>query len=251
MPHEPETTTSTERSDASSRILIAVCTLNEAANVSRLVSQLRNAIPSANIVVLDDDSPDGTAKLVSQLASEDSAIDLIVRKDQRGLGSAIRNVMQVAVDDGYEYFINLDGDLSHDPLQLPALLERMLQTPELDVVIGSRYVAGGSIVGWPLHRKLMSRLVNRFATVCLGLPVKDCSGSMRCYRVAALVKLGLENLHQDGYAVLEEVLMKLHRQGAQMDEVPITFTDRTEGKSKLTLREAVRSTFQILTMAKR
>lgn len=215
-----------------------------------MLTGLRQAIPMADILVVDDQSNDGTGELVLGFANEDPAIRLVVREHERGLGSAIRKAMQVAVDEGYDYFMNLDGDLSHDPAQLPSLLEMAQSDPKIDVVIGSRYVTGGAIVGWPVHRKLMSRLVNRFATVCLGLPVKDCSGSMRCYRVGALVELNLETIKSQGYAVLEELLVKLHRQGAKMAEVPITFTDRQRGKSKLTLTEALRSTAQIISMAR-
>jgi len=129
------------------------------------------------------------------------------------------------------------------------LRERTQQDPSIDVVVGSRYAPGGSIVGWPMRRKIMSRMVNRFATLCLRLPVKDCSGSMRCYRVEALAKLGLENLRVNGYAVLEEVLMRLHQRGEGMAEVPITFTERERGQSKLSLREAVRSMLQIISLA--
>ena len=118
-----------------------------------------------------------------------------------------------------------------------------------DVVIGSRYVTGGAIEGWPLQRRIMSRLLNRFATLCLRLPVKDCSGSMRCYRVATLKKLDRDRLRSTGYALLEELLVHLHRQSASMMEVPITFTDRTAGESKLTFAEAARSVWQILRLS--
>jgi dolichol-phosphate mannosyltransferase len=157
--------------------------------------------------------------------------------------------MTYAIEQGYDYFLNLDGDLSHDPDKLPALLERALDSESVDVVIGSRYVQGGSIVGWPIHRKWMSRLVNRFATLCLRLPVHDCSGSMRCYRVDALSRIGMSNVRAGGYAVLEELLVILHRQGSRMVEIPITFTDRRQGESKLTFREATVSTLQMLALA--
>jgi dolichol-phosphate mannosyltransferase len=234
---------------ASTSVMIAVCTLNEADNIVPLVTQLRAAVPAAKILVVDDNSPDGTAESVSGLMNQDPLLQIVVRRNERGLGSAIRHAMQSAVEEQFTFFVNLDADFSHDPAQIPQLIERATESPEIDVVIGSRYVAGGKIVGWPLHRKFMSGMVNRFATLCLRLPVKDCSGSMRCYRVAALERIGMSNVRIDGYAVLEELLVILRRGGSKFAEVPITFTDRQVGESKLTLREAVRSMSQIIALA--
>lgn len=234
---------------ASTSVMIAVCTLNEAENIVPLVKQLRAAVPAAKILVIDDNSPDGTSELVSDLTKQDPLLQIVVRRNERGLGSAIRHAMQAAVVEQFTLFVNLDADFSHDPAQIPQLIEQATKSPEIDVVIGSRYVAGGKIVGWPLHRKFMSGMVNRFATLCLRLPVKDCSGSMRCYRVSALARIGMSNVRIDGYAVLEELLVILRRSGSKFAEVPITFTDRQVGESKLTLREAVRSMSQIIALA--
>lgn len=241
------------RSDVSSspaRILVGVCTLNEADNIGPLLLALRKAMPTADLVVIDDNSSDETGRRVRSVAANDPAIELVVRQE-RGLGGAIRHAMQLAVEGGYDWFINLDGDFSHDPNQVPKLYRRALDAPPVDVVIGSRYIDGGSIVGWPIHRTLMSRTVNRFATMCLRLPVSDCSGSMRCYRVSSLRRIDVGTLRSNGYAVLEEILVRLDRNQAAMAEVPITFTDRTRGQSKLTLVEAMRSTCQMLAMAVR
>lgn len=240
----------TETSDSELRILVGVCTLNEADNIKLLIERMRAAIPAADILVVDDDSPDGTAKIVSTIAAADPKVRVIVR-NQRGLGGAIREAIRVAVEGHYTFFLNLDGDLSHDPDQLPSLLDRARRMPRVDVVIGSRYVAGGSIMGWPFRRKLMSRLVNRFATTCLRLPVKDCSGSMRCYRVESLERIGTSTLQSEGYSVLEEILIQLHRRNASMAEVPITFHERQNGRSKLTAREAIRSMLQITALVLR
>ena len=231
------------------RALVAVCTLNEADNIVELVERIRRFLPAADVLVIDDNSADGTAPLVAEIGQRDPAVKVVIRRDQKGLGSAIRHGMEYAIEHDYAFFLNLDGDLSHDPEQLPALLERAIASEQVDVVIGSRYVEGGAIVGWPFHRKIMSRLVNGFATTCLRLPVNDCSGSMRCYRVAALRRVGMSNVRVNGYAVLEEILVSLDRHGSQMVEVPITFTDRQRGKSKLTLREALRSSSQMVRMA--
>ena len=215
--------------------MIAVCTYNEAENIQLMVSGLRHALPDADVIVVDDNSPDGTAQLVKEMAQFDSLVHVLVRENERGLGSAIRFAMQYSIDHDYDYFMNLDGDLSHNPDQMKWLFSKSLEDRGLAVVVGSRYVSGGKIIGWPLRRKLMSQMVNGFATTCLRLPVRDCSGSMRCYRVNALASLGLENLRVNGYAVLEEVLLRLHQRGEPMAEVPITFTERERGYSKLTI----------------
>ena len=229
--------------------MIAVCTYNEAENIQLTVSGLRHALPDADVIVVDDNSPDGTAQLVKEMAQFDSLVHVLVRENERGLGSAIRFAMQYSIDHDYDYFMNLDGDLSHNPDQMKWLFSKSLEDRGLAVVVGSRYVSGGKIIGWPLRRKLMSQMVNGFATTCLRLPVRDCSGSMRCYRVNALASLGLENLRVNGYAVLEEVLLRLHQRGEPMAEVPITFTERERGYSKLTISEAVRSMIQIISLA--
>ncbi|MCO8123022.1 polyprenol monophosphomannose synthase [Stieleria sp. TO1_6] len=221
--------------------LIALCTYQEAQNIRAMVDGLREAFPDAILLVVDDNSPDGTAGLVRRMQAGDDNLQLIVRHDERGLGSAIVRAMKHAVANGHRYFLNLDADQSHDPRQLPKLLQTAESDPELDVVIGSRYVDGGKIVGWPLRRRIMSKMVNRFATGFLNLPVKDCSGSMRCYRTQALQELELDSLQCTGYAVLEELLVKINRSGGKMAEVPITFTERELGHSKLTLKEAYRS----------
>ncbi len=249
MDRTPAVSVERNHESKSNRVLVAVCTLNESENIVELITAIRHALPLADVLVVDDQSPDGTGQLVNQLSRQDEKITLSVRKNQKGLGGAIRSAMQHAVDHGYEFFINLDGDFSHDPKQLPSLLRLATATDDFDVVIGSRYAAGGAIVGWPTHRKWMSRLINRFAITALGLPVSDCSGSMRCYRVNALERVGLQNLRVNGYAVLEEILLKLVQQGSRLAEVPITFTDRQRGKSKLTVGEAMRSCSQMIRMS--
>ena len=232
--------------------LVAVCTYNERQNLPALVQRVQAALPAADILVVDDDSPDGTGRWAEQAAADDPQFHVIVRKNQRGLGSALLRAVRVAVDEGYQYLLNLDGDLSHDPADLPRLLEVAQHSqPPVDVVVGSRYVAGGNIEGWPVRRRVMSRLVNRFATGVLRLPIRDCSGSLRCYRVDTLRKLDLDSIHCRGYAMLEEILLRLYRNGARMSELPITFTERRLGSSKLTWAEAARSAAQMVRLAVR
>jgi dolichol-phosphate mannosyltransferase len=240
---------SSPRSD--DRILIAVCTLNEAQNIGPLILQLRQALPTADILIVDDNSTDDTGQVVSQLASHDSSISLRVRTNERGLGTAIRYAMSYAIKHDYDYLLNLDGDFSHAPGELADMLGHAQQDASIDVVVGSRYAPGGSIVGWPMRRRIMSRMVNQFATLCLRLPVSDCSGSMRCYRVAALRTIDIASLESSGYSVFEELLLRLHRHQAKIAELPITFTERQQGNSKLTMTEAVRSAWAMVMMAVR
>ena len=150
--------------------------------------------------------------------------------------------MEFAIERGYEFVINMDADLSHAPRFLPALVEAMSQA---DVAVGSRYVPGGKIEGWPIHRKIMSRCVNGFARLALGLPTRDCSGSFRCYRVSKLNEIAIDRIRSKGYSFFEEVLWHLRHAGARFVEVPITFADREKGQSKINLREAV-SALQII-----
>jgi len=231
------------------KVLVAVCTYNEMSNIAELVQRIFAAVPHTDLLIVDDQSPDGTGQWALQQAAHDSRIQVIIRQQQRGLGGATRRAFEFAVERGYDFLLNLDGDLSHEPESLPALLAVAHNDPAIDVVVGSRYCPGGSVQGWPLRRKIMSRLVNRFAVTCLRLPVSDCSGSLRCYRVSALGAIEPSSLQSNGYAILEEVLIKLRSRGAKMAEVPITFNDRQAGDSKLTFSEAFRSASQLVRMA--
>ena len=251
LTNAPETTDSprsaavTETSVGSAEVLIAICTLRERDNVIRMLSSLREAVPQSKLLVVDDDSDDGTAELAIAFAAEDADCE-VIRRTERGLGGAIVRTMTEAIRGGHTYLINLDADFSHDPSTVPQLLSRAEQADAPDVVVGSRYVAGGRIEGWPWRRRMMSRWINRLAIRRLRLPVSDCSGSMRCYRVDALREIRPGSLRSNGYSILEEVLWRLRESGATMVEVPITFIDRELGSSKLTFREAIRSLWRII-----
>jgi dolichol-phosphate mannosyltransferase len=216
--------------------------------VAALLQRITDALPTADLLIVDDNSPDGTADEVRRFASEhESPVSITCHvRDKRGLGGAIRTAMMAAIDDGYDLFCNLDADLSHNPADLPRLVAAM--TDAVDVAVGSRYVPGGEIVGWPLRRKLMSRWINAIARRRLGLPVNDASGSFRCYRVSRLAELDLSDDSYEGYAFIQEVLLRLHRAGASFAEVPITFTERVIGTSKLHLAEAIRSAWKVFRM---
>jgi dolichol-phosphate mannosyltransferase len=223
------------------KTLIAVATYNEIETLPRLVDEIFRAVPSATLLVIDDDSPDGTGAWCEGQLAADPRIQCLHRAGKLGLGTALVAGMKHAIEHGYEWLVNLDADFSHDPASIPKLLAAMAPPdgPPADVAIGSRYVAGGRIEGWPLRRHLMSRTVNRYSRLLLRLPVRDCSGSFRCYRVSRLAELDLAQVVSRGYSFFEEILWRLARQGCRMVEVPITFVERKHGRSKINLGEAL------------
>lgn len=238
---------STPETRSEQRVLVAVCTYNEAENLPGLLQRIREALPAADVLVVDDDSPDGTGRWAVEESQRVAGLHVLVRGEDRGLGAALRAALDWALAREYAWLLNLDADHSHDPADLPRLLECAQRAePPLDCVVGTRYAPGGQIEGWTWRRRWMSRLVNGFATRVLKLPVSDCSGSLRCYRVDALRRLDLATLRSRGYAIFEEILVRLRRAEGRFGEVPITFHERQAGDSKLTFGEAMKSAVQIL-----
>ena len=218
-----------------SRFLISLATYNELANLPILTSQIFEFAPYADILVIDDSSPDGTADWVEEQIHIDSRFKLIKRTGKLGLGSAVLAAMDYAVQNGYDFLINMDADLSHPPRFLPAL--RSKAEEGFDVVIGSRYVPGGKIEGWTYTRRLMSQAINIYARWLLGLKTRDNSGSYRCYRVALLSRLDPQSVLSKGYSFFEEILFRLRELDGSFTEVPFAFEERRAGQSKLNVRE--------------
>jgi len=230
-------------------LLVVVATYNERDNLPRLVAAILDVAPESRVLVIDDASPDGTGEWARRRAVDEPRLRVIERPGKMGLGSAIVRAMRIAVDEGYESLINLDGDSSHDPAVIPELLGRLhggTGGGEADLVIGSRYVAGGGTQGWPARRKWMSFAVNTLARNALRLPVRDCSSGYRCFRVAFLKRIDLSTLRATGYAFHEESLWRLKRAGARIAECPITFVERRRGQSKINAREAAAALFGML-----
>lgn len=258
MPFASSLTIDSHHTPAPLRVIVLLCTYNEAANLTALFDQLAQHMPCADILVVDDNSPDGTAALVQAQAGfrmhatntavgngkepepTSAAIYLLQRDGKFGLGTATRAGLQWCLKQRYDFIINLDADLSHDPVYAPRLLAACTEGDNVaDVAVGSRYVpGGGGMRGLALHRRWISRLLNAYATRLLGLPVKDCSGSYRCYRATSLGQLDFERLVCPGYGFLEEILVALHRSGARLKEIPIEFLSRSQGQSKLGLSDA-------------
>ena len=218
------------------KTLITVATYNEIDNLPRLVEEIFHYAPGADLLVIDDNSPDGTGQWVDRCAAEDPRVHCLHREGKLGLGSATIAGMKHAIQHGYKQMLNMDADFSHHPRYLPDLLAGV---EPVDVMIGSRYVPGGGVEGWPVSRRLMSRAVNFYARWLLGLWPKDCSGAYRCYRTEALARIDFDRVRSRGYSFQEEILWHLKRSGARFGETPIVFADRTRGTSKINAKEAV------------
>lgn len=212
-----------------------VCTYNERGNLPELFERIFRVDPTAHILVVDDNSPDGTSEWVEEYRKTHPQVILIRRSGKLGLGTAIRAGMEYAMQHGYAWLLNLDGDLSHDPAAIPGL---MAKRDESDIVIGSRYVEGGGMVGCSWRRVFVSKCANAYAKMIIGWSVHDCSSAFRLYRVDSLRKLDLSQLRGTGYGFLEEVLWHLLNRGAVLKEVGIIYSERREGKSKISIKEA-------------
>jgi dolichol-phosphate mannosyltransferase len=222
------------------KTLITIATFNEIENLPSLVEEIFQFAPEAEILVIDDNSPDGTGRWCNAKAAEDPRVHCLHRAKKLGVGTAIVAGMKYAIERDYRYLLNIDSDFSHPPMYLPAMIAGMepAQGPPIDVMIGSRYIPGGGVEGWPWKRHVMSRCINFCTRWLLALDPKDCSGGYRCYRITALAKLDLERIQSRGYSFQEEVLWRLKRAGAHFDETPIIFLERQRGKTKLNSREA-------------
>ena len=196
-----------------------------------LIRELRAALPSTDVLIVDDASPDGTGSLAAGMAARDSRVNVLHRNGKSGLGPAYVAGFRRALDQGYELIISMDADFSHDPKALPGLVEAIA---DHDVVIGSRYVEGGSTPDWTLSRRLISRFANGVARTTLRVRVRDCTSAYRCYRREALEALDLESIKVVGYCFLIETIRQFCAAGLRIREVPITFIDRRVGNSKLT-----------------
>ncbi|MEM1062068.1 MAG: polyprenol monophosphomannose synthase [Planctomycetota bacterium] len=228
------------------RLLVAACTYNERENVPVLVSRILDTQPGADVVIVDDGSPDGTGDLADEMAAADPRVKVIHREGERGLGVATVDAFRYAIEHGYDLVINLDADLSHPPEAIPLFLERI---DEFEVVVGSRYIPGGGIEGWGPTRHVMSRCINTYSRVLLGLTPRDVSGSFRCYRVDVLREIDFDDVFSKGYAFMEEVLFRCRLAGAEFAEVPFVFIDREAGDSKINASECVRAVVDLARLA--
>jgi dolichol-phosphate mannosyltransferase len=221
------------------RLLVSLATYDEATNLRPLVESIREQAPHASILIIDDNSPDGTGRIADELVATLPNIHVIHRSGKLGLGTAVLAGMQFAIDNGFDYFLNLDADFSHPPRFIPAILAGM---SEADVMIGSRYVPGGGVEGdFNLKRKFMSTGINLYARLFLGLRTHDNSGSYRCYRVSKLRQIDLKQIRSRGYSFMEEILYWCRSVGCKFGETPILFENRRSGYSKINTKEAIKA----------
>ncbi|MGO9333146.1 MAG: polyprenol monophosphomannose synthase [Acidimicrobiales bacterium] len=213
------------------RVLVVLPTFNEAATIGSILDRVRKALPDASVLVVDDNSPDGTARIVAEVAERFGNVEVLGRRGKLGLGSAYRDGFAWGLERGYEAFVEMDSDFSHDPDVLPTLIAPLGEGYE--VCIGSRYVPGGSIPNWSLPRRLLSRGGNVYADILLGLKVRDSTAGFRAYAVTVLRRIDLDSVRAESYGFQIEMTYRAIEAGARVREIPIRFVDRELGTSKM------------------
>jgi dolichol-phosphate mannosyltransferase len=221
------------------RVLVVIPTYNESDNLRIIVDRVRRAAPAVDVLIADDNSPDGTGDIADELAGADPQIHVLHRPGKQGLGAAYIAGFRWARERDYDAVVEMDADGSHAPEELPQLLDA---ARDADVVIGSRWVRGGKVVNWPAHRLLLSRGASLYTRLALGLPVRDATAGYRVYRMPVLDKIEVEQVSSQGYCFQIDLGWRAHRNGFRIAEVPITFADRERGTSKMSstiVREAL------------
>jgi dolichol-phosphate mannosyltransferase len=225
-------------------VVVVIPTYNEATNLAWIVGRLRTAQPSIDVLVVDDGSPDGTGQIADELAAADSAVQVVHRTAKAGLGAAYLHGFQVAIAAGYDVIGEMDADGSHQPEQLDRLLDALT---DADLVIGSRWVPGGSVVNWPLQRELLSRGGNLYVRLLLGVKVRDATAGYRLFRRTTLEKIDLDSVESTGYVFQTDMVARTLAAGLTVREVPIEFIERVRGDSKMSGSVATESLRRITT----
>ncbi len=221
------------------RYLVCVPTYNERANLPLIVPAILEQDPRLEVLVIDDSSPDGTGELADTIAAANPRVHVLHREAKEGLGRAYLAGFRWALDRGYEFILEMDADFSHDPKFLPLFIEASLQA---DLVIGSRYKQGVNVINWPISRLLLSLGANHYARMITGLPISDSTGGFKCFRRDVIAAIDFTRGRSNGYAFQIEMSYRAWRKGFRIVEIPIVFTDRVEGQSKMSkriVREAV------------
>lgn len=215
------------------RVLVIIPTYNESQTLPTTLGRLRAAVPNADVLIVDDGSPDGTGDLADKSAAGDRKVHVMHRSGKLGLGTAYVAGFGWALERGYDVVVEMDADGSHQPEQLPRLLTAMAENPEADLVLGSRWIPGGKVVNWPRSREVLSRGANVYARIMLGLRVGDATGGFRAFRASTLSELDLSTVSSQGYCFQVDMTRRIDDHGGRVVEVPITFVERTAGDSKM------------------
>ena len=224
------TTKDTETFGDLGKILVIIPTYNEIENIARITGRVRASVPEAHILVADDNSPDGTGQAADELAAGDPNLQVLHRKGKEGLGAAYLAGFRWGIDNGYDVLVEMDADGSHQPEQLPRLLTALR---EADLVLGSRWVTGGSVVNWPKSREFLSRGGSTYSRLMLRVPIRDVTGGYRAFRKQTLLGLGMSEVSSQGYCFQVDLAWRAVRAGFRVKEVPITFIEREFGASKM------------------
>ncbi len=212
------------------KILIIIPTYNERENIKKLIPTIKNVNKKIDILVVDDNSSDGTVSAVKGLMKKDKSINLLQRPYKSGLGKAYVDGFKYALNKGYDLIFEMDADFSHDPKYIPDFLKEIKNN---DLVIGSRYLNGVSVINWPISRLILSKFANFYARCITGLPLTDCTSGYKCYKRKVIESIDLNKIHSDGYAFQIEMHYKAWRKGFKIKEIPIIFVDRHSGTSKM------------------
>ncbi|MBI4453471.1 polyprenol monophosphomannose synthase [Candidatus Woesearchaeota archaeon] len=226
------------------KTFIMIPTYNEKENIKNLISQIFNLkIKNLEIVVVDDNSPDGTSQIVREISRKNNKVHLLLRKKNKGRGAAGKDGFLYCLKHDADIIVEMDSDMSHDPKYIPSMIKELKNA---DLVLGSRRVEGGNEIGRSSLRRFVTLGANLYIRVMLGINVKDCNSGFRCFKREALEKIGIESIESKGPAIVQEMLFKAHLKGFKIKEIPITFTDRTKGYSKLGLPQLIAGYFMVL-----
>ncbi len=231
--------------DDARRALICLPTYDERENLAPILAAIHASVPAVDVLVIDDNSPDGTGALADEIAARDPRVEVLHRAGKQGLGKAYLAGFAWALERGYDLVLEMDADFSHDPKYLPALLER---ARDADLVLGSRYVPGGGTVNWGLGRKLISRGGSLYARAILGVSVRDLTGGFKCFRREVLEAIDLASVECSGYAFQIELTFRALKRGFRVAEVPIVFADRRVGQSKMSRRIVIEAMRKVWAM---
>ncbi len=222
--------------------IVIIPTYNELNNIKNLIPEITTSYPTTDILIVDDNSPDGTAEFVKEFSEKNKRIKLIEREKKMGLGTAYVEGFKYALANGYESIIQMDADLSHDPKEIKKMFEYI---KDYDLVIGSRYISGVNVINWPMMRLLLSYFANIYTRIITRLPIRDCTGGFKCFRKEVLSAIDLDKIHSNGYSFQIEMNFLAWKKKFRIKEFPIVFVDRMEGSSKMSKKIVWEAIFMV------